>query len=129
MTRFSRYTKPFTQTTNPSSEQYVVAIVAKDGRCVGFAPPFDKDNSFNIVANLSEAQHYPKSTMAYKRCKGMHVARSMIVSRINGELASIDTQLAGKPTKSLRTKLQKERAAVQQDFDDVCGFNFQIKKI
>ena len=126
MPNFSRYNSTFQR---PASEQYVVAIVSTNGNVVGYAPPFDKECGFAMVPSLEDSQKYPKSTMAYKRCKGMHVARSMIVSRISAELADLDSQLSGKMSKKIRTEIQKDRNSVQADFDEICGYQFQITKI
>lgn len=124
--RFDRYKTTFQK---PAMEQYVVSIVSSNGNIVGYAPPYDKDAGFAIVPNVSDAQKYPKSVHAFSRCKGMHVARSMIVGKISAELADIDSKLASKMSKKLRSDLVSDRADVQADFDEVCTYQFQIKKL
>ena len=126
MPRFSRYNPAFQR---PALEQYVVSIVSTNGNIVGYAPPFNKECGFAIVPSLEESQKYPRSANAYSRCKGMHVARSMIVSRISAELADLDSQLAGKTSKKIRNEIQNDRNSVQADFDEICGYQFQITKI
>ena len=126
MSRFSRYNSTLQR---PAAEQYVVSIVSANGSIVGYAPPFNKEHGFAIVPDLNEAKKYPRSANAYSRCKGMHVARSMIVSRISAELADLDSQLAGKMNKKIRSEIQNDRNSLQADFDEICEYQFQINKL
>ena len=126
MSRFARYNTNFQR---PAAEQYVVAVVANNGNIVGYAPAYNAEAGFAIVPDLQEAMKYPRSSNAYSRCKGMHVARSLIVSKISAELADIDSKMSTKQSKRSLAALQKDRSEVQTDFDEVCAYQFQIQKI